>query len=537
MDVTLQDLRREHPTRERCQYLWLDYKLLYQGGHEFKRAAGQQGWNLIGRPESIWDRTAPFSGQRSRRFLYQWEGEPDPVYETLWQRSEYFNTTAAIVDFFVSYLFLNPPVIRPEEGADQPEWSISFAENVTGGGRSFVDFVKDSFLNTLICERSGWLIGRADSVAAVSAQDDQVILTPYDASEIIDWQHDCTGELDWIVLRKKQQYREFPAQREEVETFTYLDRVRWQSWDVIRDGVVSSGTITERLETDGEVVHDLGKVPFVELAVPPGLWILDKIAAPCLGLYNRWNRLKNAEALACVVQPYVVSATNDASRVVGEGPIMTLRPAVGEKGAEDFGWKTPDVGPLEFIAKAIAEARDEIYRIVHQMSLAVDSKAVGAIARSGASKIEDRRSSQILLAGYGTYVAPAMLRTMTLLSEIYGDGTTWSIDGFKNFDISSLDEELTTAALAMSMGFKSPTARKRIELKAVGRVLDGEDESTMQTIEEETSAVYDQEAEAAMGGIDPNGRPNDPSGKPPKGGAAATYDPNATDEAAADAGG
>lgn len=501
MDVTLQDLRREHPTRERCQYLWLDYRLLYQGGSEFKRAAGQQGWNLIGRPESVWDRTSPFSGQRSRRFLYQWEGEPDPVYETLWQRSEYFNVTAAIVDYFVSYLFLNPPDIKPAEGTDQPEWASDFFENATGGGKSFVDFVKDAFSSTLQCQRSGWLIGRDDSVAAISAEDDQVILTPYEASEIIDWQHDCTGELDWIVLCKKQQYREFPERREEIETFTYLDRVQWQSWEVVKDSKAA-----ERLETDGPTFHNLGKVPFVELCVPPGLWILDKIAAPCLGLYNRWNRLKNAEALACVVQPYVVSADGNTSRVIGEGPIMTLRPAMDGKQAEEFGWKTPDVGPLEFIAKSLSEARDEIYRIVHQMSLAVDSKAVGAIARSGASKIEDRRASQVLLTGYGTYVAMAMQRTVTLLSMIYGDNTTWSIDGFKNFDISSLDEELTTAAMAQSLNFKSQTARKRIELRAVSRVLDGEDESTMQMIEEETAAAYEAEAEAQVSGV-----PNDQS--------------------------
>lgn len=490
MDVTLPDLRREHPHRERYGMLWDDYRLLYLGGNEFKRAAGQVGWNLVGRPDSIWDRAPAFSGQRSRRFLFQWEGEPDPVYETLWQRSEYFNVPAAIVDYFVSYLFLNPPQIKPAEGSTQPAWATEFFKDASGGGRSFVDFAKDAFRDALICQRSGWLVGRYDSVANVGVEDDQVVLTPYTAEEIIDWQHDCTGELEWILLCKKQQRRDFPAQREELTTYTYLNRQIWQSWDVVKDGK------TETLQTDGEAEHGLGKVPFVELGLPYGMWILDKIAAPCIGLYNRWNRLKNAEALACVVQPYIVSLDSNVSRVVGEGPIMVLKPAMeGGKAAEEFGWKTPDVGPLEFIAKSIAEARDEIYRIVHQMSLAVDSKAIGAVARSGASKIEDRRASQILLTSYGTYVAEAMKCTVSLLSEIYGDDTEWTIDGFKNFDLSDLGEELQTAVMAQSMNFKSVTARKRIELKAIERVLDGEDESTMQIIEQETEDAYKQEAE------------------------------------------
>lgn len=494
MDVTLQELRREHPIRERNIGLWDDYKLLYKGGYEFKRAAGNESRTLI-RPTSLWDQASlGFSGQRNRRFLYQWEGEPDPVYETLWQRSEYINYVAAIVDYFCQWLFTQPPQIRPNEGADVPAWFGPFTEHCTGSRRAFVDFVKDVFGSVLQCQRAGWLIGRDDSVGAVSAEDDQVILTPYEASEIYDWQHDCTGELEWIVLCKKQQYRDFPDQRKEQETFTFIDRDMWQSWDVVKDGK------TESLLTDGPTSHGLGQVPFVELAVPSGMWILDKVAQPCIGIYNRWNRLKNAEALACVVQPYLVSADGDTSKVIGEGPIMKLRPALKDGGgAEDFGWKTPNVGPLEFISAQLEKARDEVYRVVHQMSLAVDSKAVGAIARSGASKIEDRRSSQILLTAYGSYVAPAMIKTVELLSLIYGDKTQWSLDGFKNFDISSLDEELTTAAMAQSLGFKSVTARKRIELKAVGRILDGEDESTMETIEEETNDAYDMEAESQAG--------------------------------------
>jgi hypothetical protein len=500
MDVSLEDLKRVHPIRDRNAAMWSDYRLLYQGGHEFKRAAGMQGWNII-RPETAWDKIGGFQNQRNRRFLFQWEGEPDPVYETLWQRSEYINYVAPICDYYTQWLFCTPPQIRPTEGKEAPAWFPEFTEDATGGGRNFVDFIKDSFLGVLQCQRGGWLIGRDHSVAAVSAEDDQVILTPYSAEEICDWQHDCTGELEWILLHKKVQYRDFPEQRKEEETYTFLNREMSQSWDVVKNGAAES------LETEGEVYHDLGKVPFVELSVPPGMWILDKIAQPCIGLYNRWNRLKNAEALACVVQPYLVSAEGDTSRVIGEGPIMKLRPAMKDGGAgEDFGWKTPDVGPLDFISTQIEKARDEIYRIVHQMSLAVDSKAVGAIARSGASKIEDRRSSQILLTAYGSYVAPAMLRTITLLSLIYGDGTTWSIDGFKNFDISSLDEELTTAAMAQSLNLKSQTARKRIELRAVGRILDGEDETTMQVIEKETDAAYEMEGESqTVGGEEDSG--------------------------------
>lgn len=495
MEVTLKQLRQVHPLRAKCAVVWADYKLLYQGGFEFKRAAGMAANNPMNSDGGGFDLlTAPFAGQRSRRFLFQFEGEPDPVFETYWQRSEYVNICAAIVDYYCQYLFTEPPQIRPREGQTAPDWYETFSENASGGGQSFVDFVKGVFQKTLICQRAGWLIGRDDSVGAVADGDDRVVLTPFDADEIVNWQEDTTGELLWILLHKKTQFQDFPDERREEETFTYVNRDMWKTWEVVKDGK------TESLEVVGAAEHGLGQVPFVPLVVPNGMWILDKIAQPCLGLYNRWNRLKNAEAMGCIMQPWFKSTDGNYSRIFGETAMINLRQGDGQREAEDFGWKSPDTGPIEFISAQIDKARDEIYRIVHQMSLAVDSKAVGAIARSGASKIEDRRSSQILLAAYGSYVAPAMLKTVQLLSRVYRDPTVWSIDGFKNFDISSLDEELTTAGLAMTMNFKSATARKRIELRTIDRLLDGEDESTLQVIEDETDAAYEQEAMGVMPG-------------------------------------
>lgn len=522
--ITLETLTRRHPDRVRWEGKWSDYRLLYRGGDDMLRSCGQLVNTRITSTlqTQITNALTPqaMSGMRNRRFLWQLEGEPDPSYYQLWNRAYYINYYSAIIDYHRHWLFSEDPIIRPRDGDDHPDWWRDFYENANGSGKGFCDFVRDSFLDVLVARRGGWLIGRNTSVGS-EGDDDSVILTPYPAEQIYDWERDSAGELLWVVLGTREMYREFPGERMLVSTYTYVDRSQWKTWQVQRGDqyrknggpnqkkdAATGGTEfvndgyyeDDSLQVIGEGVHGLGKVPFVMLEIPEGLWIGDKLAAPCVDIFNKQNRLTNAQLYGCIVQAYLKTSDATKSSVTfGETQLVRIRPAdAAGGGEEDFGWKSPDVGPLEFISRLIAEQRDEIYRIVHQMALAVDSKAIGAIARSGASKIEDRKASEIILAAYGGYVAESMLRTVTLLGEIYGDNTVFTLDGYKDFNVSSLDEEVQVAALALSMGLKSKTAKQEIELRAIGRILDFVDETTKDTIEQETRDAYEQEEEAKM---------------------------------------
>lgn len=490
-------LTQRHPERSRWEPKWSDYRLLYRGGDDFLRSAGQlvntrQSSVFLGQVANALTPQA-FGGQRNRRFLYQLEAEPDPVYFSIWNRAYYINYMAAILDYFRHNLFAEEPQIRPCDGDTPPDWWPEFSENASGSDKSFVDFVRDVWLDVMICRRAGWLIGLNTDVTGAKGK--AVTLTPYPAEQIYDWERDDSGELLWVVLGTKQTYREFPKDRVQTETFTYLDRESWKTWEIIRqkDG-------DQELNIIGEGTYDLERVPFEMIELPEGLWIADKLAAPCTDMFNKQVRLTNAQLLGCIMQPFLKSGDQNAqSRVFGEGELLRLRSADPTGGGEeDFGWKSPDTAPLQFIAEQIKEQKDELYRICHMMSLAVDSKAVSAIARSGASKIEDRKAELNMLVAFGGYVSAAMMRTANLISEIQGDGTDWEIDGFKNFTVSSLDEEIQIAALAKTMQFKSRTANEKLELKVINRLLDFVDERTKETIEQETKDGYDQEEEAKL---------------------------------------
>jgi hypothetical protein len=488
--VTYEQLTKQHPERQKWASRWLDYGLAYKGGDEFLAAAGASGANRSGNSALSmgFDRSL---SNTARRFLWQMDGEPVAKYNNRWERASYTNYLGAIVDYFRHYLYSAQPKVLPVEGEEIPDWWAPFFANANGANMSLFDVGRDTFLDLLLYRRTGWLVGTSNSVASVTG--DAVVLTPYNALDILDWQRDDCGQLEWVTLRKKADVRAFPDERRQLEIITYASRDEWHTWEVDKD---EHGGKANYL---AGAAHGLDEVPFVMREIPPGLWVADKLFSPCMSLFNRMNALESAEHLGCFLQPFLRSMEQDAqSRVLGEGILLHLRPGDGTREGEDFGWKSPDIGPLAHLAERLKQDRDELYRVTHQMSLAVDAQAVSSVARSGASKVEDRRATEIILSGYGQYELRALVQTANLISKIHGDNTQWAGDGFDNFQVSSLDEELTLAALVESLPIvkMSPTFKKRVYIKLAGRILDNEDESTKVEITKEIEAYVDDEAGA-----------------------------------------
>jgi hypothetical protein len=501
--VTFEDVTREHPHRQYWKAAWDNYRLLYKGGEVFLRAAGQAAMTRAqGQSPGIIDLMGQQGNNRRRRFLFQLEGEPDTKYISRWERAYYVGYLPAMVDYFLHNLFSQPPRIRPalEDDAepgdvpDPPEWHAPFIADCTGGGDSFLDFVKSAFLDVLVCQQGGWLIGQpAIGIGGTVKDNPGCVLTKYRPEEIIDWDEDAAGELEWIVLRKQEEVRDFPAPRLQVITYTYINRQSWAAWEEV---VSPDKRDPKRIELVAAGDHGLGEVPFVRMTVPEGMWITNKLASWQVDLFNQTSMLSYGQLLSCFLQPAITSHEEGAeNRIFGDGIVLKLRGGGKDRDAEKFEWIAPNPAPLEFQSKRILEQRDEGYRIAHQMSLAVDN-AASNVGRSGLSKIEDRRASEVILAGYGGYVREAMVKTLNLVSRIVGDNTEWVVAGFDSFEVSSMMEELQTAALISTFSIQSPTFKAELQKDIASRVLDHLDEGTRQKIADEIEEAVEQQAEA-----------------------------------------
>jgi hypothetical protein len=159
----------------------------------------------------------------------------------------------------------------------------------------------------------------------------------------------------------------------------------------------------------------------------------------------------------------------------------------------------PDISPLEYSGKRIAEVRDEGFRVIHQMSLAIDAQTAVTVARSAASKQEDRRATEVILCAYGGYERAMEIKTLNLIGRIMGDKIEYVVDGYDNFEVSSIEEELQTAALLSTISIKSPTFQKETQKGfATGRILARASEQVKQDICDEIDEAIDAEQEAAL---------------------------------------
>lgn len=510
--ITYDVLTEKHPLYLKWQYRWADFKLLYKGGDDFLWAAGQS--SLSTRSPSTAQTAIASSAmaipgsytKTPRRFLWQLEGEPDAGYFARLERCFYLGYVGPAIDYYVQWLFSQKPNVQfseldSNESVDSPDWWRDFESDCTGAGVSLGDFLRDRFRDEQICQRTGWLIGTqvdTQDMTQAEAEDagvDGVVLTEFDACEILDWQRDSAGKLEWVVLCKEELRRQFPERRVRVETLRYIDRTTYASWEAVEGK--SQGE--KSLQFLGSKDHNLGVVPFVMPEIPEGLWIMNKLASWQIDLFNQSQILSRGELLSCFLQPAITSNDDSAqSRIFGEGNLLRLHSgntAAGEP-PEKFELIGGNPAPLEFIAKRLQDKIQEGFRTIYAMSLAVDGQSASAVARSGASKQEERRASEIILAGLGGYVREAYTQTLEIVALIQDTPVKAVIDGYDNFQVSSLEEEVQIAVLAQSMNFKSAIAKEKIETKLVHRILDHEDEGTLQEIDKQTRAAYEAEAES-----------------------------------------
>ena len=510
-------LNKKHPDYEKWYYRWDDYRLMYKGGEEFMTAAGMPARitrvSTTGGAAGMTASAQLIPGSQTRiprRFLWQLEGEPNASYLSRLERAFYIGYVGPIIDYFVHYLYSQKAVVRPapaqgeSEAPELPDWFVPFERDCTGGNKALFDFFRDQFKELLITKRCGWLIGSPADTSGMSQSEaeslgvDGVVLESYQADEILDWETDDSGELVFVVVRKFVNKRQFPRDRQRYEVIKYADRnwvATWEAHEVEQSGQTSG----ERDVTFiGAKKHSAGCVPFVMPEIPDGLWVGNKLGGCQLDLFNQLNVLSRSELLSCFIQPILYSNDDNASsRVFGEGNILKLRVGDKTQEAEKFEWSSANIDPLRFLAERLRDKLQECYRIVHQMSLAIDGDSATAVARSGLSKIEERRATEIILVGFGGYARDMVIRTLNIISKLLGDDNTWMCIGYDNFQVSSLEEELQTAALIQTLNIKSRTLNEELDKKMARRILDHADEGTLANVDDEIKQGYDDQEAAA----------------------------------------
>jgi len=426
----MQNINREHPEYLARKSMWRQYQDLYAGGERLRSNAAQ------------------YLARRNR--------EPAQVYQERLDRVFYENYIGSIVDWYAATLMRREPALL-FEGSDEAgkAFYALLADDCDRKGTTLSEFFRRQFVQTLVCGASYTAVDfpRVDAPSRTRAEEDasgrsRAYLVEYSPEEVINWNYDESGALDWIVIRTSclQQSRVTDAQWEKETRWIYYDR---ESFQIYRKAGEGSGI--ELADEGRHGLAALGRVPVFRMTISDGLWLMNKAALLQLEHFNKSNALSWALTMGLFATP-VVYSDREWNQIVGESYYIQL--GSGDR----FGWTEPEGKVYQIAADNLVRLKDEIYRVCYLMNQAGDTTDT----RSGVSKQRDFSITNEVLKAYGDAVKDSMKQVLTAIAAARQDGITIDVSGLDEFDIEDFGNELDDAKKLLDLGIGSETLRKQI---------------------------------------------------------------------------
>jgi hypothetical protein len=319
-------------------------------------------------------------------------------------------------------------------------------------------------------EGSPALLTRAEEDASGRSR---AYLVDYGPEEVINWNYDPSGGLEWAVIRTSclQQSTVADSKWERETRWIYYDRENYLMYRQAGDS-----SPIELMDQGRHGLASLRRVPMFQMKVSEGLWLLNNAALLQLEHFNKSNALSWALTMGLFATP-VVYSDREFKQIVGESYYIQL-------GKDDrFGWTEPEGKVYQIAADNLNQLKDEIYRVCYLMIQAGSSSGGGR--QSGLSKQLDFNTTQEVLRGYGDVLKNTMKQVLWAIAAARQDGISISVSGLDEFDIDDLGTELDDAKKLLDLGIGSETLKKQVFKKLAFKYLsDARQEVKNQVAEE-----------------------------------------------------
>ena len=468
--------------------------------------------------------------RNARRYLPRMIGETPARYEERVRIAAYIAYLGQVVDFFVADLFsqelrVTPAVdeadpTTPGGMPDDPWFYSLFARDADRRGTSFPMLMRRALTTSLVKGRSLVAVDFPRSGEAQPrsrAEEDAAGLARAFAFEIpvedlYDWEHDDDGALVLAVLRRVVTRRNGLSEKRGaiVEEFKVWSRQGGAvTWQLFRTAPYS----TDRPPNakDDVPLVDAGEtsfreIPLVELSLPSGLWVGNKIGPLAKEHFQRRNVLVAAENKSLFAIPYVALGSEVGApgaalpSEVQQDPTRGRDPRIelANKGylvigsGDAIGFAEPSGGCYAVVESQLRDLKDEIFRVVHQMAASVSN--IGAsLGRSGDSKEEDRKATAIVLGALGSFARDFATRIYRVISVARGENIVWVPSGLDRYDGESRLAVLEEAQKLDSIPIPSATFRKTLKTEVALRLLPNLPPETADVIRKEIQDGVEQD--------------------------------------------
>jgi hypothetical protein len=459
-------------------------------------------------------------------YMPRFVGETPDRYSERLAAASYVNHIGQIADYFVANLFSQDIVVTPASDADDPTTAGSvprndgfygaFAHDADLCGTSFAKLLRQVFTTALI---KGKALVAADlplpNDVPVSLAEETVngagrgYAFEVPVEQLIDWEYDQPGRFAWAILQRILFRRATPDDTrglitEEFKIWTMGGG--FAQWELFR---TAPHTPNARIGDDVEVPRVGGgattfrQIPILELTMPAGLWVGNKLGCLAREHFQRRSALNAAENKSLFAIPFIklgpeVSAPGDAMpSEVQQNPRRGRDPR-GEfnrrgyvvLGKDDeIGFAEPAGTAYGLVEGQLEKLVDEMFRVVHQMAASV-SATTTALGRAAASKAEDRGATEVVLGAYGSLVRDFAKSVHDCLSAARDENVVWTPHGLDKFELEGRDAILKEALAVDAISIPSTTFRKLYKTKLAFALVGN--------VPPETKAVIQQEIEKGV---------------------------------------
>lgn len=450
--------------------------------------------------EHLVDLLAMYSGgkrfeKRIQRFLPQNQGESNPKYNKRLQQAPFRSYIGPIIDKFAALLLSSPPnaqVLGEDEAQTEPEefW-LKWRDDVDGSGADCREFFREQFSNALMKKRALWVINKPQGEVDNKKEWDElgmgnVSLKGLESQDVLNWKTDSVGRLEWLVHFESELVQELPTEEQNKTraTWTIYDRQKTDTYSIVFD---TKKGLKEKDDVPlvSSVLHGLDELPIICLVIPDGLWVAERLYSAQLEHFRLSAALSWSFKASCYAMP--MFRTQDGKPpAMGEGNAIVLSAKSEDGGEEGVEWLVPPTNHIDAMRAEIADQKDEIYRVVHQMADSASNSAA-ATSRSALSKVQDTKSTNIILESYSTLLRDAIQKTYRLAARLRGEDIDWVITGldrYEGIDLPSLIEVVEGVAVSI----ESETFHVEVQSLVVDELLTNIDEQTRGKIRDEIKA-------------------------------------------------
>jgi hypothetical protein len=469
---------------------WQTAADLYEGGSVLKDKVVRRGQYLLKKPK-----------------------EQEEVYATRQLRFSYTNLLGNIIGWYGAALFKTPAqIVKKRDGAegdaalkvpaDVETFCAAFEKDADRAGTSYVDFWRKAF-ESLVLHKAAYVLldlpGHDDDAPAARSLADQrasgeldPFLVLYTPSQVINWETDRYGNLEWCIIAVSTEEREAFQNPVTMDYWYYFDREQVACYSAERNDKRTDDDVANLV--DGyprrHAMTDLQRIPVRKIEVPEGLWLANRVALPLLNHLNLDNAYDFALFQSALAQ-LVITGNYDDSATLSEVSYLKLN--TGDTAT----YLEPEGRAYEAIDKRLGSLEERIYKACYLMDQARSNKATPA-AQSGLSKQQDKTPSRDALSGFGDVIRPAMqlvyadVLAIRGLAEILPD-----VRGFDFQDKAGV-EEMDFMEKSTVLDVQSDTYRRERDKKFVRVVLPDMNPETLAKIDGEIEANPTPEGAAAL---------------------------------------